>query len=257
MNILLTNDDGYQAEGLRILYKIFHLEHDVTVIAPDNQRSAASHAITLNEPIKVSPLSQFKGYAVRGTPTDCVKLALLELMPTKPDLVLSGINHGGNTGNNAIYSGTLAAASDAAMFGIPAIAVSLEVTKDRELFLNTAAKFISYLIDVYPSLRIPPGVFLSVNVPNLPLDKIKGFKLARQAPARPVEYYDKYKDNQGNSYYWLAINTPPLQTDDQDGDITVVAQGYIAITPMGHDLTNLTELARLDTYMRHLPIFQD
>jgi 5'-nucleotidase len=257
MNILLTNDDGYQAEGLNTLHETLCAKHELTVIAPDRQYSAFSHAITLNDPIKVAPLSQVNGYAVHGTPVDCVNLAFWELLPQKPDLVLSGINHGANTGNNAVYSGTLAAAGAAAKFGAPALAVSQEWVNGQEIFFATAAKFADYLIALYPTLHLPPGIFLSVNVPNLPLDKIKGFKLAPQSSAKAAGYYDKYKNNQGDSYYWLMIDGQAREVDGKNDDISVLAQGYIAITPMQYDLSNSSELARLDTYMRHLPAFQD
>ncbi|MDR1396762.1 MAG: 5'/3'-nucleotidase SurE [Desulfarculales bacterium] len=247
MNILLTNDDGYQARGLIKLYDILHEKHQITVVAPESERSAVSHAITISEPVKVLPLPQLNGYAVRGTPADCVKLALLELMPQKPDLVISGINHGTNLGNHAIYSGTVAAANDAAMLGFPALAVSQERGDRQETSFTAAANFIADLLVVHSELKIPPGLFLSVNVPDLPENMIKGIKFTPQSPQAMIEGFSKCTDPRGNAYYWLATN-PMLPGEDEDSDIGAISRGYIAVTPMGHDLTNFNELKRLRVY---------
>lgn len=240
MRILLTNDDGYQAKGLLALYEQLAQEHEVTVVAPEAEQSAIGHAITVNEPIRVMPLENMPGFAVRGTPADCVKLAIYELLSQPPELVLSGINHGANVGANILYSGTVSAASDAAILGWPAIAFSQEFYQPFDF--SQAAGYARKLVNSFFKLNLSPGLLLNVNVPsNQP---IKGVRLVKQSNARLAECFQRYVDPRGRVYYWPAGETMS-DTKDPDDDHYALSQGYITITPVRHDLTHYQQLESL------------
>ena len=246
MHILLTNDDGFQAKGLRALYEAISVHHKVTVVAPETEQSAIGHAITVADPIRVREITnmEFNGFAVRGTPADCVKLAVLELLQEPPDLVISGINHGANLGVNVLYSGTVSAASDAAILGFPAIAFSQEYLGDKNTSFEVAAHFARRLVDIYPELQMPRNVLLNVNIPHLPQDFIKGVRFVRQSNARLAERFEKRMDPRGSMYYWQVGETMDFRSE-KDTDVLAMTDGYITITPLGHDLTHQEEVKRL------------
>ena len=180
MNVLLTNDDGIYAEGLWALYNRFAKGHQVSVVAPDRERSAIGHAITLHQPLRASRFSlngEYGGYAVNGTPADCIKLAILEILPARPDVVVSGINPGANVGANLNYSGTVAAAKEAALCGTIGIAVS--IVGPIVEFYDDAAMFVARLSETVYRRGLPFGTFLNVNLPNLPLKEIAGVRISR------------------------------------------------------------------------------
>ncbi len=245
MRILITNDDGVQAPGLLALHLALAAGHEVTVVAPETEQSAVGHAITLSDPLKVRPLTpsgELAGFAVRGTPADCVKLAVQELLPAPPDLVVSGINLGANLGQNVLYSGTVSAASEAALYGLPAMAVSLDSFKPGDFSL--AGRVAAHLAAALPGLGLPPGVALNVNVPALPAERIKGLRFTRQSRARLRERFLKRSDPRGNTYYWQAGET----MGDEEGlasDYPALKAGYVTITPLRQDLTHGEVLARL------------
>jgi 5'-nucleotidase len=239
MRILITNDDGVYAPGLAALHKSLSAAHEVTVVAPETEQSAVGHAITLSDPLRVRPLGPpngYRGYAVAGTPADCVKLALNELSDEPPELVVSGINKGANLGFNLLYSGTVSAASEAALQGIPSIAISL-ATHDPQADFSFAGKIAAHIVALYPSLGVPPQAPLNVNVPALPPSDIRGIRLSRQSQARLRERLIPRVDPRGNTYYWQAGETFDAQEDPQ-ADYPTTMAGYVSITPLSLDLTH-------------------
>ena len=235
--ILITNDDGINAEGIRYLRMAAEKLGEVFLVAPETEQSAVGHSITLYDPIKVHEISRngsFYGYGISGTPADSVKLALYSILPRQPDLVISGINNGANVGINVLYSGTVSAATEAAMLGIPAMAVSLAQKKLPPF--HWALPHVERLIRWLLKFKLPRGVALNVNVPALPPERILGYKLTRQCLSKARESFEQREDPRGNNYYWLSGEIP---TDETDGEIDAVAlmNGYVSITPLFYDLT--------------------
>ncbi|WP_044350603.1 5'/3'-nucleotidase SurE [Dethiosulfatarculus sandiegensis] len=253
MRILLTNDDGVMAPGLAALHDALSREHDVFVVAPEREQSAVGHAITLADPLlvhKLSPKAGFNGYAVSGTPADCVKLALHELMPEPPDLVASGINVGANLGFNLLYSGTVSAANEASLQGIKAMAISLGTRQDPDF--SYAARFAAHLVKNWDILGPYSQTPLNVNVPALAPDKIKGVRFVRQSQARLTERFVPRTDPWGRTYYWQAGETMG-KDGGLDADFPALMAGYVTITPMAHDFTNNEALDLLRTTSLDLP----
>ncbi|MCX7930698.1 MAG: 5'/3'-nucleotidase SurE [Chlorobi bacterium] len=239
MNILVTNDDGITSAGIYALATALRSLGTVTVVAPDRQQSAVGHALTVSEPLRVTRFwrdNQFFGYAVSGTPADCIKLAVARLLDRKPDIVVSGINHGYNTGINVLYSGTVSAATEAILLGIPAIAISLG-SFDEEVDCSVAARTAAYLVEQYHNLELPPSTLLNVNVPALPEDQVKGIRITRQGQGYWNDTYHERLDPMGRPYYWLAGTYNHLD-DDPNSDDVAVDRGYIAITPIHYQLTD-------------------
>ncbi|HEY5191524.1 MAG TPA: 5'/3'-nucleotidase SurE, partial [Candidatus Deferrimicrobium sp.] len=216
---LLTNDDGIYARGLLALYQELSRDAECLIVAPEVEQSAVGHAITISRPLMVRKARKnggFLGYAVLGTPADCVKIGLGELAGEPVDLVVSGINRGANVGINVLYSGTVSAATEAAILGVPSLAISLD-THDDEADYSAAARFARKMASFI--LENPlTHVALNVNVPAVPESEIKGVVVARQGGARLMESFDKRVDPRENIYYWLAGETelPPQEQDDTD-----------------------------------------
>lgn len=245
MKLLLTNDDGILSEGLHALYNIFCRRHDVTVVAPDRERSAVGHGITLHTPLRCSKVglgNGAKGYAVTGFPADCIKLGVNEILGIKPDMVISGINPGANVGLNVNYSGTVAAAKEAALYGIPAISVSMAA--GSHLIYTEIAGFMEKLSAKVLDEGLAAGTFLNVNFPNLPFDQIRGVRLCRQGIGRGPEIFDKRLDPRNQVYYWQRCNSLPA-IHHPDIDSSAVDQGFIAITPIKCDMTDYQGLEGL------------
>jgi 5'-nucleotidase len=245
MNILLTNDDGIFAPGLLALYTTLSDRHQIYVVAPESEQSAVGHSITLADPIRVKEVKRNGtafGLALTGTPADCVRIGAGELMPVSPDLVVSGINRGANVGINILYSGTVSAATEAAILGIPAVAVSLNTYTDPDF--SNAAKFTQKLVDTIPELNLESGTSLNVNVPNLSEQKIKGVRIAPQFLLPSGETFERRQDPRGNVYYWRGAEIPP-ENPAPDSDFALLHQGYITVTPLKHDMTHTKELNRL------------
>ena len=238
MDILLTNDDGIYAPGLLALHKRLAAGHSVSVIAPDREQSAVGHAITLNEPLRAHKASingLFQGYAVTGTPADCIKMGVLEILDSKPDIVISGINPGANVGVNINYSGTVAAAKEATLYGILAIAVSIHSREVQDY--DEAAIFIEELAEQVYANRLPFGTFLNVNIPNRPLKEIAGVRISRLDMDFFPEYIDKRVDPRERTYYWQGCDSlPAAKTTDVDG--TALCEDFISITPIKCDQTD-------------------
>ncbi len=245
MNILLTNDDGIYAEGLWALYEKFVRRHSVTVVAPDRERSAVGHGITLYQPLRTTLIninSGHTGYAVNGTPADCVKIGLMEILDAKPDMVISGINPGANVGVNINYSGTVAAAKEAALYRIPAIAVSLQGCLAADY--DYAAHFTAILAENVYKKGLPFGTILNVNIPDIPTDKIEGVRISRQGTALYSEYVDKRVDPRNRTYYWHGYDSK-TSFDDPEIDGAVLDDNFISITPIKCDMTDYNMLDEL------------
>lgn len=238
MKLLLTNDDGIFADGLLALHEVFSRCHDVTVVAPDRERSAVGHGITLHTPLRCNRIglgNGTKGYAVTGLPADCIKLGINEILDSRPDMVISGINPGANVGVNVNYSGTVAAAKEAALYGIPAIAVS--VVGGGELYYDKAARFVEKLSAKVAEEGLEPATFLNVNLPNLPFERIRGIKLSRQGIGVFPEYFEKRLDPRKEVYYWQGCDALPAD-QRPDIDSAVLNRGFISITPIKCDMTD-------------------
>jgi 5'-nucleotidase len=237
--ILITNDDGVSAPGLRALIAVMAEIGEIIVVAPDKPQSGMGHAITTNNTLYLNKISKEKDviteYSCSGTPVDCVKLAVNEILKRKPDLCVSGVNHGSNSSINVIYSGTMSAAVEAGIEGIPAIGFSL-LDYDWNADFETMKPFIRKITLEVLENNLPHGVVLNVNFPKLTKENIKGLKICRQAKAMWVEKFDKRQTPQGRDYYWLAgefVN----QDKGEDTDEWALANGYVSVVPVQFDLT--------------------
>ncbi|MCA1808644.1 MAG: 5'/3'-nucleotidase SurE [Kiritimatiellia bacterium] len=244
-SILISNDDGIYAPGIMALYQAVRPLGEVTVVAPETEQSAVGHAITIADPIKVRPVTRsdgFQGYAVSGTPADCIKLAVGELLPRPPDLVISGINLGPNVGISVIYSGTVSAATEGSILGIPSLAVSLATFQDP--LWETAMQAVVPLVRQILRQGLPEHTLLNVNVPNRPVREIRGFRTSRMGRSRFVEVFHRRANPRGDVYYWLDGELQMLG-DGVGTDVQAVADNFVAITPLHHDLTHTAALNAL------------
>ncbi|MGP8049344.1 MAG: 5'/3'-nucleotidase SurE [Desulfobaccales bacterium] len=245
--ILLTNDDGIYAPGLWALYQELRQLGEVSVVAPESEQSAVGHAISLANPLRVKKVSLdggVQGWAVSGTPADCVKIALSELLPEPPQMVVSGLNLGPNVGINVLYSGTVSAATEASILGVRAMAVSLNSYKAEADFAAAArlARETVARLRSWPGWK--KGVCLNINLPALPPDRVLGLKFTRQDMGPLVEHFERRVDPREHVYYWLAeINQRRLP--DPETDYGALAAGFISITPIHHDLTDYRTLEAL------------
>ncbi|MFQ6606590.1 MAG: 5'/3'-nucleotidase SurE [Fidelibacterota bacterium] len=246
--ILITNDDGIYAHGIYALWEAMQTVGKVTVVAPDTEKSAVGHAITISNPIRLQPVQRrdgFQGFAVDGTPADCVKIAVHALLESPPDLVVSGINLGANVGTNVIYSGTVSAATEGTLLGIPSMAISLDSMKDgeytatKEVAINVAKKILQN--------GLPPGTLLNVNVPNLPPAALRGYRVTEQGNVYFKDRFDKREDPRGRIYYWM---TGELVDPERhlERDSHALARGFISITPIHYQLTNQSFLSTLKAW---------
>ncbi|MFC1851943.1 5'/3'-nucleotidase SurE [candidate division CSSED10-310 bacterium] len=231
--ILLTNDDGYEAPGLWALYEELLPLGRVIIVAPDRERSAASHAITLTKPLRVkrpdARNAPDETYSLNGSPADCVKVGISKILSSLPDLVVSGINRGANTGNNILYSGTVAGAAEGALAGIPALAVSRASFSLK--YFEPAATIGSRIARRILEYGLPEGVFLNVNVPPGELKELKSIMVTRQGKRRYKDFYVERKDPRNQPYIWLRAEKIPLSEDDTSDD-AALERGYISVTPL-------------------------
>jgi 5'-nucleotidase len=237
MRILLTNDDGIYARGLSSLYEELSQEAECLIVAPETEQSAVGHAITISRPLMVRRAMKngsFLGYAVLGTPADCVKIGIKELAEKPVDLVVSGINRGSNAGINVIYSGTVSAATEALILGIPAIAISLDTHKEADF--TYAAKFARKMVRLIINNPIIKSSAINVNIPCLPAEQIKGVCVVRQGKTNIIETFEKRVDPRENTYYWISAGSASA-SDAGDTDVASLAAGFITITPLQYDLT--------------------
>jgi len=239
MHILLTNDDGIYSDGIRALYNSLKEVGDVSIVAPDTERSAVGHAITLSDPLRVKEVKRggkFFGYATTGTPADCVKLAIRSLLKKKPDLIVSGINLGPNVGYSVLYSGTVSGAMEGAILGIPSFAISLATFTNPDY--SYAAKFAKKLSkQIIKNKGLPKGTLLNVNVPAVSPEEIKGVRIVKQSGRAIEERFDKREDPHKRTYYWLTGEI--IESDKKEGaDIETIRKKYVSITPIHCDMTN-------------------
>lgn len=233
MKILLSNDDGYFAKGLLVLAAALKERADITIVAPDKNRSAASNSLTLELPLRAFEIEP-NFYKVDGTPTDCVHLAITGLVETEPDMVIAGINHGANMGDDVLYSGTLAAATEGRFLGFPAIAISLASNEPQ--YFETAAEVAVYLLRRIQEKPLAQDVVLNVNVPDIPVAELKGYQVTRLGQRHKSEPVIKSQDPRGRPIYW--VGPPGLARDDGFGtDFDAVRNNYVSITPLQLDLT--------------------
>lgn len=248
--ILVTNDDGISALGIRALISVMKTIGDVVVVAPDSPQSATGHAITINNTLFINKVNIDpdieQEYSCSGTPVDSVKFAVHEILKRKPDLCVSGVNHGSNSSINVIYSGTLSAAVEAGIEGIPAIGFSL-LDYDWNADFEPTKTFIKKIALQVLENGLPDGVILNVNFPKLKEKEIKGIKVCRQAKAIWEERFDKRTNPQGRDYYWLTGEFVTLE-DGNDTDEWALANGYVSLVPVQFDLTAYHAMQQLNTW---------
>ncbi|MFH1152709.1 MAG: 5'/3'-nucleotidase SurE [Pseudomonadota bacterium] len=247
MKILLTNDDGYQAPGILALYEELRSEHEIVLAAPDRERSAVGHSITLNESLRIAtiPLNgKDKGYAISGTPADCVKLGLFKFFQEPPDLVISGINAGSNTGVNINYSGTVGAAREAALNGLLSMAVSIK--RGEIMDFRGTSRLVSSMAAKLLQTGLPRGTFLNINVPDIPLDDVQGTRITRLSATNLSTQFERRKDPRNRTYYWYG-RMDQVQVD-RDTDEDALADNHISITPIHCDMTDYKTLVELERF---------
>ncbi|KTD59260.1 stationary phase survival protein SurE [Legionella shakespearei DSM 23087] len=245
MRILVSNDDGVTAPGIKVLATELATIAEVNVVAPDRNRSGASNSLTLRDPLRVKQLDNGY-YSVEGTPTDCVHLALTGFLEPVIDIVVSGINEGANLGDDVLYSGTVAAAMEGRYLGLPAIAVSM--VGEHNLNYQTAAVIAKQLVVKLSRNKLPSQTILNINVPNLPLEKIKGLQVTRLGTRHGAEPMVKEYDPRGRPIYW--VGPPGLEADAGPGtDFHAVNSGYVSITPLHLDMTHYKIFDQLSTWL--------
>ncbi len=242
MRIVLTNDDGIHSQGLKVLSRVLRPMGEVSIVAPDRERSAASHSLTLHKPLRVQALAP-RWFSVSGTPTDCVNLAINGILKQRPELIISGINKGGNLGDDITYSGTVSGAMEGTILGIPSVAVSQ--VGDEPFHFNSAARVVLRVARMVKQYGLPPDTLLNVNVPNLSYKVIRGMRIT--CLGKRIFDSDtviKKMDPRGKEYYWIGGNRllwePRKETDHE-----AVEDGFVSITPLHLDLTNYSALGHL------------
>ena len=236
--ILISNDDGIHAPGLKALVTILEPLAELTVVAPLTEQSAASHALSLHHPVRIMELEP-RRFAVEGTPTDCVLLAVNEIMSNKPDLVVSGINHGRNLGEDVLYSGTVAAAMEGAILGIPSLAVSLASRESMDF--EVAAGVTADLVENLLNTDHPASFLLNVNIPAGKKKELSGVRVTRLGHRVYKNVVIKKQDPRGRDYYWIAGDA--AWDPDEESDFAAVSAGYVSMTPLLMDLTDATQFA--------------
>lgn len=234
--ILVTNDDGVYSAGLKALHDAVKNMADAYVVAPDRERSAAAHSLTIHKPLKINKIKE-KIFSINGTPTDCVAVGVEKLIPEKPALVISGINVGPNLGDDLTYSGTVSAALEGIIMNIPSMAVSLAIENSSVPRFDTAAEVAALVAAYILEHSLPYDTLLNINVPNLKREEIKGFRFTRQGKRIYEGSIQETFSPWGEKYYWIGGGTPRWE-HAEDTDITAINEGYVSITPLHPDLTN-------------------
>lgn len=243
MRILITNDDGIDSLGIRALIEVLHEDNELYVVAPDRERSATGHSLTLHKPLRIQSVDagvpNTTSWQSTGTPTDCIKLALCSLLMDKGlDLVITGINHGPNLGADILYSGTVNAAIEGAIYSIPSIAISLTDGHHNDTNFKKAALFLKLFLKELPQLNLPPQTVLNINFPPSAEPKLSNVKIAELGKRMYSDCYEKRVDPRGKVYYWLS-GDPIEEGEDPDSDVMAIAGGCISVTPIQFNLTDL------------------
>lgn len=251
MHFLISNDDGIEARGIQVLADCLRPIGQVTIVAPDQNRSGASNSLTLDSPVRIREIAE-SCYRVTGTPSDCVHIALTGLLDEDPDIVVSGINSGANLGDDVIYSGTVAAAMEGRFLGLPAIAASLVIDERPEHYAS-AATAVGLLVERLRMDPLPADTILNMNIPDLPWDRIKGFEVTRLGHRHRAEPFVRMIDPRGNPMYWIGP-AGPGQDAGPGTDFDAVRRGYISITPIHVDLTRYQALEQVAGWVSEISI---
>jgi 5'-nucleotidase len=238
MIILVTNDDGVHSQGLIALYRAMKEIGEAYIVAPDRERSAVGHSLTLHRPLKIEELRDHV-YSINGTPTDAVVIGVNKILPERPAIVVSGINRGGNLGDDITYSGTVSAAIEGTILNIPSFAIS--IPGEKNFHFDTAANYASVIAQYILKNSLPYDTLLNVNVPNLPISQIKGIKFTRQGRRVYDNSIKEVYSPRGERHFWIGGGTPYWE-QSEDTDIFAVENNYVSITPIHLDLTNYTAL---------------
>lgn len=254
MKILITNDDGVNSLGLLALMKTLSKEHELFVIAPDRERSATGHALTLHKPLRVTEtehkINNTKVWHTTGTPTDCIKLALCTLLTDiKIDLVITGINHGPNLGSDILYSGTVNAAIEGAIYNIPSIAISLTDSHNSSEDFNKPAEFLLEFIRDLQKYNLPSNVVLNINVPLKAIPTLSNVRIAKLGTRAYTDCYERRADPRGRIYYWLS-GEPIIDGEHPESDVMITQQGFISVTPILFELTDCDTMSQLKRYFK-------
>lgn len=245
MRLLISNDDGYRADGICALAEALRELGEIVVVAPERNRSGASNSLTLDAPLRVHRAEE-NVYFVNGTPTDCVHLAITGLLEQEPDMVISGINDGANLGDDVLYSGTVAAAMEGRCLGLPAIAISL--VGQKVTHFDTAARVARMLVEKALEQALPPETILNVNVPDLPYEKLAGIRATRLGNRHRAEPVIRSEDPKGRPIYWVGP-AGPEQDAGEGTDFHAIGQGFVSVTPLHVDLTRHPVLAGLAEWL--------
>jgi 5'-nucleotidase len=252
MHFLVSNDDGVNATGIKALAESLKKLGEVTIYAPNRDRSGASNSLTLTSPLRINKVEENR-FSVSGTPTDCVHMALTGLMKEKPDMVVSGINNAANLGDDVLYSGTVAAAIEGRFLGLPAIAISLATNHGNQerRYFETAQHFLNLIISKLIIKNISTDTILNINIPNLPMEKVKGIQVTRLGHRHQAENTIQDKDPRGKNIYWIGPAGP--EADAGAGtDFYAIKQGFVSITPLQTDMTNHSLINELNDWSQHL-----
>jgi len=249
MRILISNDDGIQAKGIRTLAERLSFEHEVYIIAPDRERSAAGHALTLHKPLRIEEVNPgfevAKAWETTGTPGDCIKMGISVILEHQPDIIISGINHGPNLGADVLYSGTVSAAMEGAVLGFPSLAVSLASINSYPSDFAYAADFIFNFLNKIITINFPKKTILNINVPAVDGSEITGVQITRLGTRMYTDTYEKRVDPRGKTYYWLAGEI--IETAEEDGtDIAAIRNNKISITPVTFEMTHKSIMPELE-----------
>jgi len=246
LKILVVNDDGILAPGISVLQRAAKLLcDDVQIVAPETEQSASSHSLTLHRPLRIRKISN-NVHAVDGTPSDCVFLAYNKILAeSPPDLVLSGVNRGSNVGEDVTYSGTIAAAMEATLLGIPAISLSQEYLDGESVPWDTAEKWIPKLVRGLLKTTWPAGVLLNVNFPKVSASNIKGVVFVKQGKHQAIDLFSEREDPRGRAYYWIGVSKRSMKSGAENTDVRALHDGYISVTPLHLNLTHQLTLNNL------------
>ncbi|MTI48155.1 5'/3'-nucleotidase SurE [Sporosalibacterium faouarense] len=251
MRILITNDDGINAIGIRMLVNSLKKLGKITVVAPDRERSATGHAITMHHPLRIEKVQyedpNVEAWSINGTPSDCVKIAVESILEEKPDIIVSGINNGANLGTDILYSGTVSAAIEGAIHNIPSIALSV-YGKRGELIYEGASYYSCKLIEMAVNNKLPNNIVMNVNFPSLNSNDIKGIEFTELGIRRYQNSYEQRKDPMGKNYYWLSGSLIELK-NNENSDVECVKNGYISVTPLHFDLTDYNYLKEMKNWV--------